>query len=342
MKDANSRGRPGFTLVELMTVIAIIMLLVGILIPALSAARIQAKKSSTAGLIRSLESGCEMFQGDFKQYPQSRGHNPFEGDEEGEPLLMGAQWLGLQLFGPDMRGIVNWKDLRNDSDNDKDIDADDWEDWYDLETTDEYTRMGPYGTVEAGAVQTLITYPNLKSDITDWPEELGDGDSYWPNERIPFVIDAFSNPVLYYRANLKVNAPFTTGTPDNDFVVGRYDQADNGYITGSSGSNGRYPAAPASPYEAGWDLAGAAYVNEWDYAHDLGELGYEEDQTAFPDPKTFAAFLCDGTIFDNTDDGSYENGRIWPYKPDSFVLISAGEDGTYGSMDDLTNFKAGN
>ena len=333
MNNANSRGRPGLTLVELMTVIAIIMLLIGILIPALSSARIQAKKSSTAGLIKAIESGCEMFRGDFKQYPQSRGPNPFESGSDF--LLMGAQWLGLQLVGPDMRGIVNWKDVRNDSDGDQDIDQDDWHNWYDIETAGEYTRLGPYASVDASAVQSLITYPNVRSDITGWPDELADGTSNWPNDRIPFFIDGFSNPVLYYRATPKVDAPFTTGTPGSDFVVGRYDQADNGYITGSPGDVGRYPTGQMD----GWDLAGAGYTTV--FAHDLGEFGYVEDQLTFPEPKTFAAFFCDGNIFDNTADSS-GNGRLSPYKPDSFVLISAGEDGTYGTTDDLTNFKAGN
>jgi prepilin-type N-terminal cleavage/methylation domain-containing protein len=334
MNNGNSRGRPGFTLVELMTVIAIIVLLIGILIPALSSARVQARKSSTAGLIKSVESGCEMFQGDFKQYPQSRGPNPFEDDSS--VLLMGAQWLGLQLVGPDMRGIVNWKDLRNDSNNDGVIDQVDWNAWYSYLASDEreYTRLGPYASVDASAVQSLVTYPNVKSDIAPWPDELAAGTGNWSNERIPFLIDAFSNPVLYYRANPKVDAPFTTGTPGSSFVVGRYDQADNGYITGSPGNVGRYPTGQMD----GWDLAGAGYMG--DYAHDLGEFGYVENQTTFPDPKTFAAFFCDGNIFDNTVDSS-GNGRLWPYKPDSYVLISAGEDGTYGTTDDLTNFRAG-
>ena len=334
MNNGKLRSRPGFTLIELMTVIAIIVLLIGILIPALSSARIQAKKSSTAGLINAVERGCEMFQGDFAQYPQSRGYNPFEPQGD-NILLMGAQWLGLQLVGPDMRGIVDWRDLRNDSDDDGDIDQDDWLDWYSLDPTREYTRMGPYASVEGSAVQSLVTYANVKSDITDWPDELeaGTPDS-WNNGRIPFFIDAFSNPVLYYRANPKVNAPFTTGTP-GDMIVGRYDQADNAYFTGSSGAQGRYP----SDDTPGWDLSGAGYVG--DYAHDLGDFGYTEDQLEFPEPKTFAAFLCDGNIFDNTQNADGE-GRLWPYKPDSYLLISAGEDGVYGTMDDIANFKAGN
>lgn len=334
MNKGSYHSPRGFTLIELMTVIAIIVLLIAILIPSLNAARVQAKKSSTAGLINSVERGCEMFQTDFQQYPQSRGYNPFEPQGD-NVLLMGAQWLGLQLVGPDMRGIVDWRDLRNDSDNDQDIDQDDWLDWYALNPTREYSRMGPYATVDGDAVQSLVTYPNVKSDVALWPEELAAGSSDWFNERIPFFVDAFSNPVLYYRANPKVNAPFTTGTPGSDFVVGRYDQADNAYLTGSSGAQGRYPSIDTP----GWDLAGAGYLGN--YAHDLGEFGYIEDQLTFPEPKTFAAFFCDGTIFDNTRNAAGE-GRLWPHKPDSFVLISAGEDATYGTMDDITNFGAGN
>jgi hypothetical protein len=34
-------------------------------------------------------------------------------------------------------------------------------------------------------------------------------------------------------------------------------------------------------------------------------------------------------------------GRLWPYRADSFLLISAGEDALYGTGDDLTNFGTG-
>jgi hypothetical protein len=30
--------------------------------------------------------------------------------------------------------------------------------------------------------------------------------------------------------------------------------------------------------------------------------------------------------------------RVWPYRPDSYILISAGTDGIYGTNDDIKNF----
>ncbi len=30
--------------------------------------------------------------------------------------------------------------------------------------------------------------------------------------------------------------------------------------------------------------------------------------------------------------------RVWPYRPDSYLLISAGADGLYGTPDDIRNF----
>lgn len=332
MNAVPSRGRPGFTLVELLTVIAVIMLLIGILIPALSAARTQAKKTATAGLLKSIDVGCEMFSGDFKHYPQSRGYNPFEG---GDVVLNGAQWLALQLVGADRRGYVN-PVVENDSDGNRVIDDADWLDWYSLQPQRQYTRMGPYADVDAKSTRTVEQILSTDPEIRTIPEPLmGDaaggagGSSQWNNGRIPFFIDAFGYPVLYYRANPKVDAPFTTGTPSGDFVVGRYDQTDNMFFTASDGNNGRY-GGMSGP---GWDLSASGLD------HPLGEFGYVPDQTSWPEPRTFAAFVCDANIYETTAVSS--GGRLWPYKPDSFLLISAGSDAVYGTGDDVTNFQAG-
>jgi len=46
----------------------------------------------------------------------------------------------------------------------------------------------------------------------------------------------------------------------------------------------------------------------------------------------FTAFVIDPKATQLT-------GVDWPYKPDSYILISAGLDGIYGTLDDITNFR---
>lgn len=339
MQDRSFLRRPGFTLVELMTVIAIIVLLVGILIPALSSVRKQAKETATAAIIKSIGDGCEMFHGDFGAYPQSRGYNPFEGEAAQIPLA-GAQWLTLQLSGPDSQGYVN-PTVKNDANGDDKIDQNDWLEWYGLPANQSrsYTRNGPYADPDGKQVRSVNRVIEENQDVTGIPSLLvsngaggNGGGSIWSNQFIPFYVDQFEYPILYYAATPGVKPPFTTGTPGSNFTIGKYDQSDNAAFTGSDGNDGRYPVTGP-----GWDLTGAQ-ADPANYRHPLGTLGYVKDQDTWPDPKTFAAFVCDQNVFDNT---AQSNGRglLQPHNPNTFLLISAGADGVYGTGDDIANFE---
>jgi prepilin-type N-terminal cleavage/methylation domain-containing protein len=63
-----SRGARAFTLVELLVVIAVIAVLVGILLPALGAARNRGRLVISLANVRSLNQGADMYRGDFRGY----------------------------------------------------------------------------------------------------------------------------------------------------------------------------------------------------------------------------------------------------------------------------------
>ena len=63
------RGQKGFTLIELMIVIAIIGILAAIAIPQFSAYRAKAYNSAANSDLKNLKTGMEAFMADNQQYP---------------------------------------------------------------------------------------------------------------------------------------------------------------------------------------------------------------------------------------------------------------------------------
>jgi len=94
------REKPGLTLVEILTVIAIIALLVGILIPAVTAVKDAAKEVKQRGQFTTIELGLTAFKNDYGDYPPS-----FFGTMTGFTpggIYCGAQKLSEALLGLDL------------------------------------------------------------------------------------------------------------------------------------------------------------------------------------------------------------------------------------------------
>lgn len=331
MKNANRTDRNGFTLIELLAVVAIIALLIGILVPAVTQARNQAKKAKSLALLDSISKGAEMFVSEFGTYPKSTGANPFEANKgTKDPQLSGAQWIALQLIGADQLGYV--KPVRsNDSNDDKKIDKEDWLDWYSLEPNRSYPRFGPYVTVDASAAQTPEIFMQNNPGAGEIPDEMIEGTSDYNNERLPFFVDAFGFPVLYYRANAHAKLAISTGNGSN-IAVGIYDHSDNSMITGADKAEGRY----GETFE-GWDLRDSGRL---DPIHPMGVVGFKANKsTDRPPAESFANSICNLNIFDSTAKG--DKGRVWPNNPERFLLITPGIDGIYGTTDDVRNYQSG-
>lgn len=85
------RRHSGFTLIELLVVIGIIVILIGILIPAISHVRNAARAASTQSLLVELQSAIERYHMDYNAYP-----GPLSND-----VMYGAVGTGLLLTAPD-------------------------------------------------------------------------------------------------------------------------------------------------------------------------------------------------------------------------------------------------
>jgi hypothetical protein len=293
-------------------------------------------------IYKSVGAGAEMFQNETGSYPKSRGTNPFlESDDQ---FVTGAQWLVMQLSGPDLAGYV--KPVReNDVTGDGRVDENDWQFWYstnpDTTAAMAITRLGPYVDASGELAQPPQLYAQRQSFVGPIPDDLSDVRDDDGNRAIygvgelPFYVDSFGYPILYYRANPFADQIVTT-CDDSPCTEGVYAQGDNALITGGTMTFGDFVG---DEYD-GWDLGyGPAPEEDLDTYHPLGRLGFDPDDPGeTPPTKSFTFAIFDRELYDATYEERTQRGRLEPRNKNSFLLISPGPDGRYGTLDDVTNY----
>lgn len=291
IKQSNKKA--AFTIVELLVVMSIIMILMGILLPAFNAAKRYARKVKQTAQFKSIDAGLELYLGEFEGYPRS-----VRLDENSQEYC-GAMRLAEAMMGQDLLGFHPGSHFNCDDA----LPVDPvWPDGYYPDPFDPENdlahlenlraRKGPYLTVKtANAYRLSELYTNAAALLC--------------NEERYVLCDVYTRvtnratgrkvgmPILYYEANVS-NILHDVTQPGESI----YDYRDNHTLVQLGAT---WDPAVVHPL---WQLLPGV----------VGEVFYEitRDERITATPR--------------------------PYMSDSYILISAGYDGLYGTDDDVFNF----
>lgn len=299
------RTQPAFTLVEVVTTIAIIAILAAILVPAFNMVFKTATNVKQKAQFNSINMALEGFRTDFGDYPES--FNPLDVSN----MYGGAQRLAEAVIGYDGFGfhpqsifspwgtdsvLIGGKDLYI-------LPNSKWND--DEKKASLKSRKGPYLELEtANSIKIADLYGDVYNDARDYTFVLSDAFTTVKNQRTK---KQTGMPILYYKANPAAsqhNPGHFSPAAYSDLNI--FDLRHNWYLL-----------ALGKPVESGVNLMHPLFDNP--------NLFYE----ATRNPNYYNPANQTDTTF-------------WrPFRAESFILHSAGSDGLYGTPDDVFNFDPG-
>ncbi len=324
MYAENPARRRGFTLVELMVVIALIALLVSILLPALGAVRKQAKVVQTRGTFNALTTGLESYKAEGKvggDYPPSfsdgtggnygKVKSPFDNSMiniAGAGTLVwalaGADLIGTPGFTP--RGSFStWSAMSGKQYNVSPVTP---SDLYAMDPNNmpAYPRFGPYVTLD----KMSLTVNKGGSGAASFP--IPNDMNANATRKYPMFLDTFGQPILYWRADLAGNL-----------------MADPNHAAGMS--RGIYHWDDNSDLLVGANALDFGGGTNGGHQLDWYTGTFDPNLPATP-TDNFQGFICD----------THVQAKLTPKQPREYILLSAGPDGRYGTGDDIANIEVGN
>jgi len=272
----------GFTIVELLTVMSIIVILIGLLVPALNMVRRYAWEVKQKAQLKSIDVAIELFNTEFSGYPDSSEIGP-----DDQPYC-GAMKLCEAMMGQDLMGFHPDSIFRGDG-------------------TDGTRPLYP----DANTVSAEVYRDNLS--IRKGPYlPLEGANAYWLN-------NIYSNTGVFYPKHFVLCDVYKTVT---NRATGKRIGMPILYYKANTANNLHDSSEPDNPN------------NIYNYRDNqqLIELGIPSD------PGGQMHRLADPVRFYKNTKNDKVTTASRPYRADSFILISAGFDGEYGTPDDVCNF----
>ena len=318
------KSRTGFTIVELLTVMGVIAILIGLLVPALTLVRDFSKEIQQKAQFHSIDVGLEMYKTEFGEYPESiDNQSPLNPPADvviigGDPSSYGgANKLAEAMVGLDMLGYHPKSLFRSDG----------------LNVRDEADPGDPPDLVEYDVYHANVNDPGYETALENVQNRKG-----------PLLDSENANA-------FKMEDVYEDLAPDaggDEFDIESFVLCD--MYAKKRAHSGKKTGMPILYYRAR-----TAYTDQ-DYTQTnvvTQTEGIEDDIYFYPDNENLLSLglpedsTIDHPLNDDVDD--YEdfeemilNPEITainrPYRASSFILISAGKDGYYGTPDDLFNF----
>jgi type II secretory pathway pseudopilin PulG len=203
----NSRRFTGFTLVEMLVVISILMLLIGVAIPAFTGVVKQVHKSQSQAIINQIDGAIRLFQTDHSSSPNSPGSDPTGLPNGSYTDTNGHVWYGCQAIVLYLTGYHNASGVYGANDSNA----------FGWRTSRNSQTYGPYNDTEKLKVtpgsaigysdSKNVVVPNYNNTGTD--KTFADMIADRPNSGVmdagevshPMFLDAFGSPILYFAAN---------------------------------------------------------------------------------------------------------------------------------------------
>ncbi|MHC4496361.1 MAG: type II secretion system protein [Planctomycetota bacterium] len=285
-----SNRRAAFTIVELLTVMSIIVILIGLLVPALNQVKRFAQEVKQKAQLSSISTAIELFNSEFDGYPDSSAMGP-----DGM-AYSGAMKLCEAVMGQDLMGYHPDSIFRGDGSNGTGP-------LYPAAGTlspDAYRnnlsmRKGPYLPLESANAYAMGDLYETADPFL--PRHFVLCDVY---KRVTHrtIGNKVGMPILYYRANT-TNTLHDADNPES--LQNIYSYRDNHALV-----------LLGKP----WEQGSASSVPH--------RLAVENGQQGL-------------RFYMNTKNEKVLTASR-PYRADTFILISAGWDGEYGTPDDVCNY----